>query len=281
MTRTQTLPRHLSGEYRVVRPLAGPDSRNEVLLVESLHTRQRHVLKLLHRSALADERFVRELGARNEGGQLHLPHRTGRSEDGRFLTLAEYLPDGSLHSCLTASGGLPESIIHPLVRDLAAACRALHEETGGRRIVHGDIKPSNVLVLRRGEAGADWAFRLADFDSSALMDGGRYRGTVAPRGTPGYAAPEALRGDAGPAPAMDYWSFGMVLLRTLMGEHPFRGLTHVQIRGMLVADEWRPDASYLAPVRDEARRALVAGLLRRVPAERWGGGRGPALARGR
>ena len=39
---------------------------------------------------------------------------------------------------------------------------------------------------------------------------------------------------------------------------------------MLVADEWRPDASYLAPIRDEARRALVAGLLRRVPAERWG-----------
>ena len=271
MTRTQTLPRHLSGEYRVVRPLAGPDSRNEVLLVESLHTRQRHVLKLLHRSALADARFVRELGARNEGGQLHLPHRIGRSEDGRFLTLAEYLPDGSLHSCLTASNGLPGSAIRPLVRDLAAACRALHEETGGRRIVHGDIKPSNVLVLRRGEAGSDWAFRLADFDSSVLMDGGRYRGALAHGGTPGYAAPEALRGDAGPAPAMDYWSLGMVLLRALVGRHPFRGLTtHQQIRDMLVADEWRLDAGYLEPIRDEAGRALVAGLLRRVPAERWG-----------
>ena len=271
MTPAGALPRHLSGEFRVVRPLAGIDSANTVLLVESLRTGQRHVLKLLRRSALADERFVREIHARNDGGQLHIPHRTGRSEDNRFLTLTEYLPAGSLHSCLTASNGLPESAIRPLVRDLAAACRALHEETGGRRIVHGDIKPSNVLVVRRGEAESDWAFRLADFDSSVLMDGGRYRGGVAHGGTPGYAAPEALRGDAGPAPAMDYWSFGMVLLRALVGRHPFRGLTtHQQIRAMLVADEWRLDASYLAPIRDEALRALVAGLLRRVPAERWG-----------
>ena len=266
------LPRHLSGEFRVVRPLAGIDSANTVLLVESLRTGQRHVLKLLRRSALADERFVRELHARNEGGQFHIPHRTGRSEGNRFLTLTEYLPAGSLHSCLTASNGLPESAIRPLVRDLAAACRALHEETEGRRIVHGDVKPSNVLVVRRGEAESDWAFRLADFDSSALLDGDGYRGAVvAHGGTPAYAAPEALRGDAGPAPAMDYWSFGMVLLRALVGRHPFRGLTtHQQIRDMLVADEWRLDASYLAPIRDEALRALVAGLLRRVPAERWG-----------
>ena len=267
---TGTLPRHLSGDFRVIRPLAGIDSANTVLLVEGLRTGQRHVLKLLRRSSLADERFVRELHARNEGGHLHIPHRTGRSEDNRFLTLTEYLPHGSLQSCLTASNGLPESAIRPLVRDLAAACRALHEETGGRRIVHGDIKPSNVLVVRRGEAESDRAFRLADFDSSALLDGDGYRGAVVHGGTPGYAAPEALRGDAGPAPAMDYWSFGMVLLRTLMAEHPFRGLTHPQIRAMLVADEWRPSAVYLARIRDEALRALVAGLLRRVPAERWG-----------
>lgn len=256
----------------MVQPLADTGSANTVLLVESLRTGQRHVLKLLPRSALADERFVRELHARNEGGRLQPPHRTGRSEDGRFLALTEYLPGGSLQSCLTESNGLPEAAIRPLVRDLAAACRALHGERDGRRIVHGDIKPSNVLVVRRGEAEADWAFRLADFDSSALLEDGRYRGPVAQGRTPGYAAPEALRGDAGPAsaPAMDYWSVGMVLLRVLMPEHPFRGLTDTRVRALLVSDEWRPDAGYLTPIRDEALRALVAGLLRRVPAERWG-----------
>ena len=64
--------------------------------------------------------------------------------------------------------------------------------------MHGDIKPSNVLVVRRGEAESDWPFRLADIDSSALLDGDGYRGAVAHGGTPAYAAPEALRGDARP-----------------------------------------------------------------------------------
>ena len=182
--------------------------------------------------------------------------------------MTDYRPEGSLYSRLTDGTPLPREAIRPLVRDLATACKQMHDERAGRRIIHGDIKPSNVLVVRRGSREADWEFRLSDFDSSILLDN---HGFPSVRGahTAEYAAPEVLRSSIRPDMSMDYWSMGMLLLTSLLGRHPFGGLPDDQVADLLVNQEWQPSED-ISQVEDEACRALMGGLLRRVPAERWG-----------
>ena len=263
------VPDDLSGEFRFVQSLVGEDA-NAVLLVESLASGVRQVLKLLHRSAFADDRFHQELQrrARAEGNRLNTPARAGRIRDGRYFTLTDYRANGSLHSCLSGGTPLPGGAVRPLVRDTARALEQLHEERHGVRIVHGDVKPSNLLVLRRGRREADWEFRLSDFDSSILLESGCPGAPAAH--TAAYAAPEVLRTDTAPDVAMDYWSMGMLLLASLLGRHPFGDLPDDQVTDLLVNQEWTIDPGYISQVQDESCRALLGGLLRRVPEQRWG-----------
>lgn len=260
------VPEDLAGEYRFVESL---NDANAVMLVESVAIEGQYVLKLPDRSSLADNRFHQELHIRSQtaGNRLNAPVRTGSIADGRYFTVTDYRPEGSLYSCLTDGTPLPDEAIRPLVRDLATACRQIHDERDGRQIIHGDIKPSNVLVVHRGSREADWEFRLSDFDSAILLDS-RGSSIVLRAHTAGYAAPEVLR-SAPPDIPMDYWSMGMLLLTSLLGRHPFGDLPDDQATDLLVNQEWQP-SEYISQVEDEACRALMGGLLRRVPDERWG-----------
>ena len=269
MTSSRSIPDCLAHEYRLVERLGDPESRNAVLRVESTRTRHQCILKLPARSCLADDAFLEALSRRAAGpdSRLATPFRVGRDADGRFFTMAGYHPEGSLRDRLSSTGRLPEAAIRPLLRDLAAALAQLHRELDGRRIVHCDVKPSNVLIVRRGSGEADWEFRLSDFDSSVLTPLDEPASTAR---TVEYAAPETYIPHAGsPAPAMDYWSLGMLMLACIRGRHPFDGLHDDRVRELVVTD-WHVDVQYLRDIGDEALRALIAGLLQRRPGDRWG-----------
>ena len=263
------LPRPLYAEYEIVRSLTVSSAVNPVFLVAEVYGGKQHALKLLERSSLANKSFLDELRGRSggAGNRLNVPVRTGTTDDGRFFTICEYMLQGSLHEHLAAPDGLPAAAVRPLVRDLAGACVQLHAESGGRRIVHGDIKPSNVLVRRCGPTEGDWEFRLGDFDSATLSRGGYWNRPLFP--TVAYASPQALHGND-PAPAMDYWSFGMLLLESVRGNYPFGDdLPDDEIRSLLVDGEWKLSSDSMRQIRDETLRALIAGLLVRDPGMRW------------
>ena len=80
-------------------------------------------------------------------------------------------------------------------------------------IVHGDIKPSNVLIDARGRAV------LSDFgnaeDTSACTDGYEFWRSYVLSGTPPYMAPEVASADVeekGYGATADVWSLGLVFL---------------------------------------------------------------------
>lgn len=98
-----------------------------------------------------------------------------------------------------------------IVRDCLAALAALHRE----EIVHGDVKPSNIMLKRTGSA------KIVDIGSAFELDAPPASRTC----TPAYAAPEVIEG-AECTPRSDLASLGYVLLELLSGRPLFGGLTN-------------------------------------------------------
>ncbi len=96
-----------------------------------------------------------------------------------------------------------------VLRDCLAGLDALHRES----IVHGDLKPSNVLIKRTGNV------KLIDIGSAVRLS----RPAVRRVWSPAYAAPEVLMG-ADNTPRSDLASLGYVLVEILAGRSPFEGL---------------------------------------------------------
>ncbi len=119
-------------------------------------------------------------------------------------------------------GLLKPGVAIAVLRDCLAGLAALHREG----IVHGDLKPANVVLKRSGNA------KLIDIGSAIDLRG------AAPRRmwSPAYAAPEVLEGSEN-TPRSDLASLGYVLVEMLAGQSPFAGLSTfrelVEAKGVL------------------------------------------------
>lgn len=100
-----------------------------------------------------------------------------------------------------------------IVRDCLAALAALHRED----LVHGDIKPSNIMLKRTGVA------KIVDIGSAFEITSPPAARTC----TPAYAAPEVLDGTEC-TPRSDLASLGYVLIELLSGRPLFTGMGNVR-----------------------------------------------------
>jgi hypothetical protein len=125
-----------------------------------------------------------------------------------------------------------------------AGIAALHES----KIVHADLKPPNVYLIRDPSIGSGYQLKLIDMDFSILADRRApwhgYQGYV---GSDNYRSPEHLTRGASPTPASDVFTCGLILHELLTGAHPY----------------WRDDqAEYAALVRTySAKPPALAGVM--------------------
>jgi eukaryotic-like serine/threonine-protein kinase len=108
---------------------------------------------------------------------------------------------------------LKPGIAIAIIRDCLAALAALHRE----EIVHGDLKPSNIMLKRTGNA------KIVDMGSAFELRNPPPIRTC----TPVYAAPEVLEGSES-TPRSDLASLGYVLIEMLSGVPPFDGRTNLR-----------------------------------------------------
>ncbi len=103
--------------------------------------------------------------------------------------------------------------VEEIVRNIIKIARALHY-AHARRIVHRDVKPTNIMIDEFGEP------HLADFGVAALTDWPSVTASGALTGTPLYMAPEQAATEK-PTPASDIYSLGVVLYEALTGVLPY------------------------------------------------------------
>ncbi|GJN36030.1 hypothetical protein PR202_gb24855 [Eleusine coracana subsp. coracana] len=138
-----------------------------------------------------------------------IPHR---------LLCFEYLENGSLSSYITdVAQGLEWRERYQIIKGICDGLHYLHEN----KIVHSDLKPSNILL------DYDMVPKIADFGLSRCFDQNQSR-TVTSKviGTMGYMAPESFNGLI--AYESDIFSLGVIIMEILIGEKGHCEVTNVR-----------------------------------------------------
>ena len=153
--------------------------------------------------------------------------------------------------------GYTEGDVAEIVRMALSAVAHLHALS----IVHRDIKPENVLLCTGGRHAE---LKLADFGCAQMLRPGE---TCAERvGTPGYMAPELLRG-ATYAFAVDVWSLGVLVFMLLSGTAPFDFGDPLEEERQVCAGVWSFAHRNWGAVSDAAK-GVVSRMLCVEPARR-------------
>ena len=151
---------------------------------------------------------------------------------------------------------LKPGIAIAVLRDLLAALSALHREG----VVHGDVKPANVMLKRTGNA------KLIDIGSAFDPVDAPARRTC----TPAYAAPEVMQGAEASARS-DLASLGYVLIELLAGSRPFRDLEddgeRLATKRSIV--QQLPELLPAEVTCNELLMGLIGGLVAPDPADRF------------
>ncbi|MEV4733998.1 protein kinase [Saccharopolyspora sp. NPDC049426] len=244
------------GPYRVEGVIARGGMGEILRAYDTRHDRI-VALKLLAPHLAADqefrERFKREAHA---AGRLNEPHVIpihGYGEiDGRLYLDMRLVEGEDLGARLNAHGPMhPQDVVH-VIEQVAQALDAAH----AARVVHRDVKPSNVLL------GAGGFAYLVDFGIAASIQDATSRtsGSVT-MGTLAYMAPERF-GDAPSDHRVDVYSLACVLFQCLTGAKPY-GVTSTEalIYAHLNREPPKPSAE-VAGVPPEFDRVVATGMAK-------------------
>jgi Nif-specific regulatory protein len=172
-----------------------------------------------------------------------------------FLTM-ELLEPADLAAEL-ARGGWP--LFYEIAIQAASGLAHIHRHG----VLHLDLKPDNLGLVRAAAAGGELQLKILDFGLSQSLHGPldrRIRGTLA------YAAPEMLLQDAYDQRA-DLYSLGMTFLELATGALPSAGDELAAMRFHLEAPV--PDPLSLRPDLPKELAAILTRLLQRDPGQRF------------
>ncbi|MFF1406316.1 serine/threonine-protein kinase [Streptomyces sp. NPDC058294] len=249
------------GSYRLLARL-GAGGMGHVYLARS--ERGRTVAVKLVRAELAEQeefraRFRQEVrAARRVGGYWTAPVLDADTEAPVPWVATGYVAGPSLQQVVGHDhGALPERSVRILAAGLAHALKDIH----AAGIVHRDLKPSNVLVTIDGPRVIDFGIARALETATAAGEGLTRTGSLV--GSPGFMAPEQVRGDR-ITPACDVFCLGSVLAYAATGTLPF-GSADSGVHALMfrIAQE-EPDLTGVP----EGIADLVRDCLRKEPGAR-------------
>jgi hypothetical protein len=208
------------------------------------------------RQAGADELFFREAAILVELKHPHIVriHGIGRTPPGGCFLVMELMEDGDL----SQKGVVPISQAIEWVAQAADGLAFAHR----RGVVHRDVKPSNLLLDRRG------GVRVADF-GLALATAVARRGEDGLIGTAAFMAPEQLLGAGRQAATSDIFSLGAVLYTLLTGQPPYDGQTTLDVLERRLSGAEPANLRLLRPDVPESVAGIVDRCLAPEPSERF------------
>ena len=261
------------GTYRVLRQL-GEGGMGSVWLAEHAVLRKKVAIKVLHREMSQRQelvaRFFNEARAATEISDPGIVQvfDFGKHSDGNAYIVMELLEGEALDRRLHRMKILPLAAALRICRQVAATLGAAH----ARGIVHRDIKPDNIFMVRDPEVFGGERTKVLDFGIAKMALDTRVKTqTSALLGTPTFMSPEQCRGAGQVDQRSDVYSLGCVLFTLLTGRPLFDG----EGAGDVIAMHLReppPAPSSVMPGIPAAVDNLVLRCLSKDRAQRFSSG---------
>jgi len=185
-------------------------------------------------------------------------------ENGELCLVMEYVEGITLRQRMKQSQLILDEFL-PIAIQCTEALAAAHD----KGIIHGDIKPDNIMLTLAGQVKLldfGLARRRPEQSPEITMDSlPELAGPVG--GTPAYMAPEVLRGGNPDRPA-DIFALGIVFYECLSGVHPFRESTLASTADRIFNEEPRV-LGKLNPSLPPGLEQVVCHMLAKKTAERY------------
>ena len=220
-------------------------------------------IKLLAKELAKGEGRQRFLQEARVVGQLSHPsiitlHDMGIDEATQTPYLVMEFLEGQPLDRILEKGSLPYPRACAIVAEVACALGAAHR----RGVIHGDVKPANVLITDDGRV------KLMDFGMARLSS--HDTGVTPLLGTPAYWCPEQIMGKPQDARS-DIFSLGIVLYELVTGKRPFDAESLQGICSRVLSSTPLPP-SHANPSVPTGFDELVARCLAKDPIARYGMG---------
>ncbi|MGI9427089.1 MAG: serine/threonine protein kinase [Bythopirellula sp.] len=212
------------GQYRL-KQMLGSGGMGEVYLAEHEMMKRPCAIKVIKPEKAGNpkvlarfEREVRATAKLSHWNSIDI-YDYGRTDDGTFYYVMEFLPGHNLGELVDAHGPLPTARIVHLMRQVCDALAEAHEHG----LIHRDIKPANIFCAYRGgqfDVAKLLDFGLAKPTTDAEDVGLTQEGSIT--GSPLFMSPEQATGSDQVDARSDIYSLGAVMYFMATGQAPFQ-----------------------------------------------------------
>ena len=219
-------------------------------------------VKVLTKDATSPIDTLQEVGIlrtiETQGGHPNIvSYRAHYNEEDFVYIVTEYLRGSTLYNHVIQHRRLEEAKALELLKQLGNAVDFLHHQ----QIVHGDIKPDNIMI--DGDH-----LKLLDFGSAQYLHH-QNENLDSVSGTQAYWPPEMLT-SLQSSKGVDVWAMGCILYIMISGQHPFDPTGHTSIEHILERVQ-RDSVTFEAPIWDTVStktKHLIASMLTKDPSQR-------------
>ncbi len=261
------------GQYHLCEKL-GSGGMGDVYLAEHQMMKRPCAIKLIRPERAGDprvlarfEREVRATAKLSHWNSIDI-YDYGRTEDGTFYYVMEFLPGHNFGELVELAGPLPAARIVYLMRQV---CEAL-AEAHGQGMVHRDIKPANMFCAYRG--GLYDVAKLLDFGLAKPLLSGMERedpnltqeGSIT--GSPLYMSPEQAAAEIGLDARSDIYSLGAVMYFLATGKPPFDYPNPLRVMAAHAGEPPKSPAG-LNPIIPKELAEIILRCLEKEPGDRF------------
>jgi serine/threonine-protein kinase len=257
------------GQYRL-KKLIGSGGMGEVWLAEHQMMKRPCAIKVIRAEKAGDpqvlarfEREVRATAKLSHWNSVDI-YDYGRTPDGTFYYVMEFLPGHNLGELVSGHGPLPAGRIVYLMRQICDALAEAH----GHNLIHRDIKPANIYCAYRG--GMFDVAKLLDFGlakplTDANSSGLTQEGSIT--GSPLYMSPEQASSEEVDARS-DIYSLGAVMYFMATGKPPFAYENPLKVMIAHASEDPEPPRYVNGDVPAELEEIILRSLEKR-PEDRF------------
>jgi eukaryotic-like serine/threonine-protein kinase len=257
------------GQYRL-KKLLGSGGMGEVYLAEHQMMKRPCAIKVIRPEKAGDpqvlarfEREVRATAKLSHWNTIDI-YDYGRTPDGTFYYVMEFLPGHNVGEIVNNGGPLPPARILYLVRQMCDALAEAH----AHGLVHRDLKPANLYVAYRG--GMHDVAKVLDFGLAKPLHDAKHAGLTQEgsiTGSPLFMSPEQASSEEVDARS-DIYSLGAVMYFMATGKAPFAYENPMKVMIAHATEDPEPPRYLNGDIPAELEEIILRAMEKR-PADRF------------